>query len=254
MRCSGVHSAAWRCWPSDSSSSVSTATRGRPRPLRRRIRPGPRVTARRAPAGCRRGDERRAHGPGGSTARSCTTAGTGRRLVTDPSTDSGRRHDGWADAAETAVTGRHLRRLWALPGHGAGGGRLAADPGRAALRPLALLVAGAAAGLLGGRAAPRSVGHPTRADPTARPGHPTAQRPALAQRVFRRHGLAGFGIAAGSAGRRRFARGPGRAHWPDGSPTPGRPSRVASRGAGATCTAIRRPTARRRSCWRAPEI
>ena len=40
--------------------------------------------------------------------------------------------------------------------------------------------------------------------------------------------------------------------WPPGSPTPGRPNRGASRGAGATNIATRRPTARRRFCWRAP--
>src|SRR6185312_14147658 len=85
-------------------------------------------------------------------------------------------------------------------GDGARGGRLAPDPRRTTVRPLALLVAGAPARL------PYRcpVTDPRcRAPPADRPTHPrdpAAQWLAMAQRLLRRHGLVGPGSAAGRAG------------------------------------------------------
>ena len=96
-------------------------------------------------------------------------------------------------------------------GHGPRRGRVAAATGRAAARPVQLLVAGAPARLRARRPAPLAEGRAGALVRQARARHPGAQHGRLDQRLLRRRGVARAGAAARRAGGRgRQAEGRGR--------------------------------------------
>ena len=118
----------------------------------------------------------------------------------------------WANraaSAEAAIAKRHSEKLWRLPGTQLGVGRLAARQEVPGVRHLALLVAGAPAGLPGRRAAARPAaraqGRPSSARSAA---HHWRNTGSLDQRLLRRHGVAGARAGArGQLGGRRAAQG-----------------------------------------------
>ena len=155
-----------------------------------------------------------------------------------------------ANTAEQAIMRRHLRRI---------GGRAARHPDRADPLaaahpdrpvPVALLVAGAPAGLPGRRAAQGSAAGARPGDRGDDPQRPAAQRRQLDQPLLRRHRLVRAGGAAGrrrSPGARARRRSTRSARsWAAAGP---RTAAAGSGGAAATPRRTPRPTARPRSCW-----
>ena len=112
----------------------------------------------------------------------------------------------WANraaSAEAAVTKRHLKRLWQLPGTQLG--VVGWPPTRKDLtvRHLALLVAGAPAGQPRRRAAARPATRPREENQAPDSVTSLAQQRVLGQQLLRRHGVAGAGARAGGQARRR---------------------------------------------------
>ena len=137
---------------------------------------------------------------GRSTAVSCTT----RSESVDRPGGAGRVHRPASPSASAAGVARNQARRR----------RRAGDSGRAVVHALALLVAGAADRLPGGRPAPRARRPPPIDHPSDRARDPVAQRSALAQQLLRRHGLAGTGPRPG----REAGRDPGRQGRADSHP------------------------------------